>query len=281
MSYLIIFLVLAPHTAFAWGAIGHRVVGQIAQENLKPKIQIKVQKLLGRDNMADASLWADIAKSNPQRKFQSPWHHTNIKDHQGYKNNKRKDIVWAIGYMVDILQNKKSHPQINQTQALKLLIHFVGDLHQPLHAGRRIDQGGHKLKVYFFTRSQLSNLHTVWDTQIIERFKMSYTELTSYIQRQHHKEPVLQLSPKDWANQSAKLLRYVYFFDNIYYTDEPPLISHQDILKKYPDILNTRISKKKRPYIHFQYLNRNLPIVFKRLYEAGMRLAHLLNEILQ
>ena len=271
---------MTPHTAFAWGAIGHRVVGQIAQKSLKPKIRIKVQKLLGRDNMADASLWADIIKSDPERQFQSPWHHTNIEDGQAYKSNKQKDVVWAIEYMVDILQNKRSHPQINQTQALKLLIHFVGDIHQPLHAGRRVDQGGHKLKVYFFTRDQLSNLHTVWDTQIIERFKMSYTELADYVQRQHHKEPVLQLSPQDWANQSAELLKYVYFFDNIHYTEEPPLISHLDILKKYPDILNTHVSQSKRPRIHFQYLNRNLPIVFKRLYEAGMRLAALLNETL-
>ena len=276
LRWIFLFL-LIPHNLFAWGDIGHRAIGELAERHLTPNAKKQVQKLLGRDNMADASLWADIVKSNPKYNFQSRWHYTNLKDGQSYTESNKEDVIWAIDLMVKILKDRASHPEVNKLQALKLLIHFVEDLHQPLHAGRRVDRGGSLLYVNFF--DYIYNLHGVWDSGLIQRLGLSYTELVDYLQRHYQGIEVKQLSPEDWANESAKLLPFVYFFDNVYFEGVPPLVLHQALLEKYPNILRRKVSKKKRPYLHFQYLNRTLPIALKRLYEASIRLASLLNTL--
>ena len=186
-------------------------------------------------------------------------------------------MVWAIALMIKILKDQASHPKLNKSQALKLLIHFVEDIHQPLHTGRKVDKGGNLLYVIFFDKTY--NLHSVWDSGIIQKLELSYTELVDYLQRHYRGLEVKQLSPENWANESAKLLPFVYFFDNSHFKGVPPLISHQDLLKKYPDILHRKKSKNKKPYLHFRYLNRTLPIALKRLYEASIRLANLLNTL--
>ena len=277
LRWIFLFL-LIPNLVFAWGDTGHRAIGQLAEKHLTPKAKKQVQKLLGRDNMADVSLWADIVRSNPKYSFQSKWHYTNVKDGQTYKNSNEEDAVWAIDLMIKILKDQGSHPKVvDKTHALKLLIHFVEDLHQPLHAGRRVDRGGSLLYVNFF--DQTYNLHSVWDSGLIQRLGLSYTELVDYLHRHYQGTEVKQLSPEDWATESAKLLNFVYFFDNVQFEGIPPLILHQDILKKYPNILNRGKSKNKNPYLHFRYLNRTLPIALKRLYEASIRLANLLNTL--
>ena len=281
MLRCVFLFLLIPHIVFAWGDIGHRAIGELAERQLTPKAKEQVQKLLGRDNMADASLWADIVRSNPKYDFQSKWHYTNLKDGQlSKKSNKQnqEDVVWAIDLMVNILKDQGSHPKVvDKTHALKLLIHFVEDLHQPLHAGRKVDRGGSLLYVNFF--DQTYNLHSVWDSGLIQRLGLSYTELVDYLQRHYQGIEVKQLSPEYWASESAKLLSFVYFFDNIQFEGTPPLVLHQELLKKYPKILNRRKSKNKKPYLHFRYLNRTLPIALKRLYEASIRLANLLNTL--
>lgn len=281
LQWVFIFLMI-PQIVFAWGTIGHRAIGELTEKSLQPKVKAKVQKLLGRDNLAEASIWADIVKSNPAYKFQNKWHYTNIEDGKVYKKFKKKsknprDVIEAIDLMVRILKNQASHPKVSKSEALKYLIHFVEDLHQPLHAGRRIDRGGSIFYVTFF--DELYQLHRLWDSGLIERLKLSYTELTSYLQRQYQGTPVEQLTPEDWANESAKLLPYVYFFDDVHFEKQPSLMAHQDILKKYPDILDRIESKTQRPRLHFIYLNRTLPILLKRMYEASVRLAYILNDI--
>ena len=277
LRWIFLFL-LIPNLVFAWGDIGHRAIGQLAEKHLTPKAKKQVQKLLGRDSLADASLWADIVKSNPKYRFQSKWHYTNLKDGQSYKKSNKEDVVWAIDLMIKILKDQGSHPKVaDKTHALKLLIHFVEDIHQPLHAGRKVDKGGNLLYVIFFDKTY--SLHGVWDSGLIQKLELSYTELVDYLQRHYQEIEVKQLSSEDWANESARLLSFVYFFDDISFERIPPLVLHQDLLKKYPDILYRKKSKDKKPYLHFRYLNRTLPIALKRLYEASIRLANLLNSI--
>ena len=279
LRWIFLFLFI-PHIAFAWGDTGHRAIGQLAERYLTPKAKKQIQKLLGKDNIADASLWADIVRSNPKYNFQSKWHYTNLKDGQAYeksntqnKNQDQEDVVWAIDLMIKILKDQASHPKIvDKTHALKLLIHFLEDLHQPLHAGRKVDRGGSLLYVSFF--DQTYNLHGVWDSGLIQRLGLSYTELVDYLHRHYQGTTVQQLSPENWANESAKLLSFVYFFDNVHFEGVPTLLLHQDLLKKYPKILTRRGSKNKKPYLHFRYLNRTLPIALKRLYEASIRLSN-------
>lgn len=280
LSFVFVSSVLKPQMVLAWGRTGHRAIGEIAQRHVSSKTQRQIKKILDRDNLADGSIWADMVRSNPSRNFQSRWHYINVEDGQVYAKPKdetsskpKENVIWAIDLMVDILRDRASHPKVSKSQALKLLIHFVGDLHQPLHVGRRVDKGGTDLQVVFF--SQPYNLHGVWDSGIIEKFELSYTELADHLQRQYQGRVVQQLTPVDWANESIKLRPYVYFFENVYFEGLPPLISHQDLLKKYPNMLKKRKSKK--PILNYQYFDRNLPLILERLYEAGVRLARLLN----
>ena len=273
--------IIVPQVVFGWGDTGHRAIGELTERHLTPKAKREVQKLLGRESLADASLWADIIKSQPKYAFQAKWHYTNLQDGQAYKNsakNPREDVVWAIHLMVNILKDQASHPKVeNKSEALKYLVHFVEDVHQPLHAGRQIDRGGSLFYVYFF--DAIYQLHRVWDSGLIQRFGLSYTELADYLQRHYEGTSIPQRSPEEWANESAKLLPYVYFFDDTFAEDVPDLISHSALLKKYPGLTDRTESKRKRPRLHFQYLNRTMSITLKRLYDASIRLANLLNTI--
>lgn len=283
LRWIFLFLFI-PHSVFAWGETGHKTIGELAEKHLTPKAKNEVKKLLGSEDMASASVWADVVRSNPKYRFQSRWHYINLKDGQTYKKLSEKNktrsqenVVWAINLMVKILKDQASHPRVNKPQALKLLIHFVGDLHQPLHAGRRVDRGGNQLYVRFFNR--IYRLHEVWDSEIIKRLGLNYKELVEHLEKQYQKTKVQQLTPEDWANESTRLLSFVYFFDNTFFEGTPSLILHQNLIKKYPDILSRRASKDKKPYLHSQYLNRTLPISLRCLYKAGVRLANLLNTL--
>ena len=271
----------SPLAIYSWGSLGHRVVGQLAENNLNKAAKAQVKKLLDPESMADASLWADSVRPNPSRAFQIPWHVAHVPDGMTYrtsKKNKKGDVVWAIGEMIDILKGQKFHSNINKSQALKLLIHFVGDIHLPTHVGRREDNGGGAIGVRFLQGAIPSNLHKLWDEDMIEHFGLSYTALTTYIKRHCSHTSIGPSSPAQWANESMELRPFVYFFDDIHCRPTPKLISHKDILEVYPG-LGKNSGPGRIPRITHQYLSRSMPIVLRRLCEGGRRLALLLNTI--
>ena len=123
--------------------------------------------------------------------------------------NKKGDVVQAINYSIDILKDKNISKD-EKAFYLKLLVHFVGDIHQPLHVGRIEDRGGNDIKVKWF--GQQTNLHRVWDSQIINSHQMSYTELSKDL-------PILTLSEISmikndsvivWLKESQKLSKSIY-----------------------------------------------------------------------
>ena len=129
---------------------------------------------------------------------------------------------------------------------LKYLIHCLADLHQPLHTGREEDKGGNSIYLKYFGRK--TNLHRVWDTNIIEDYGMSYTELAQNLMGRNN-DPVTIGTPEDWANES-----------------------HQEVLKIYSEI-------EEGQNLGYLYNYKNLPLVKDKLYKAGVRLAAVLNDI--
>lgn len=168
-------------SSFAWGLTGHRVVAEIASFYLTPKAQKQIDVILDQESMAMVANWSDFVKSDSNYKFTHAWHYINLAD--GLSKE-------AFGAAVNAVEEPNLYAQIialgeklkeknlakeDQAFALKFLIHLVGDAHQPLHVGRKEDLGGNKIYVKWFGKK--SNLHRVWDEDLIDYQQLSYTEM--------------------------------------------------------------------------------------------------------
>lgn len=162
---------LAPAPCLAWGVEGHQIVAHIAAHELSGAARAQVQDLLGGDAegaMVEVSTWADeIRRSRPNT---APWHFVDIPiGSAGYDPSRDcrngNCIVAQIESEKAILADRQLAAPV-RAEALRFLIHFVGDLHQPLHAADNGDRGGNEVRVSF-GRSR-TNLHAVWDTALVQ-----------------------------------------------------------------------------------------------------------------
>ncbi|MDZ4865584.1 MAG: S1/P1 nuclease [Gemmatimonadota bacterium] len=157
----------APNPAAVWFELGHRVVARIAERRLTPAVAAAVRELLGGQDIREASLWADQVRG--QRRNTSPLHYVNIPlSVTAYDSATRcpggRCIIAAIAEERRVLADPASST-VERSEALRFLIHFLGDLHQPLHVSDDGDRGGNDTQVQFFDRG--SNLHKVWDGELI------------------------------------------------------------------------------------------------------------------
>ena len=214
MKYILV-LLLFSQTLFAsedWGQNGHRTVGATAEAYLKSKVQKKIFNILNGQSLADASTYADEIKSDKKYDEFKPWHYANVPFDKTYKQsekNPKGDIVVGIQECIRQLKSKSLSKQEEQFY-LKMLIHLVGDMHQPLHFGLKEDKGANDFKVKWFNQS--SNFHRVWDTQMIESYNMSYSELAINLPKLD-KAQVKQIQSGDlldWVEDSRDLTRKVY-----------------------------------------------------------------------
>ena len=165
-------------TEVVWGNTGHRAVGEIASNHLSKRVKRKISELLDGQSLAMVSTFADDIKSDNAFRKYSTWHYVNLNDDETYqtsKKNPKGDLVTAIAKCKEVLLDKNS-TKSDKAFHLKMLIHFIGDLHQPMHVGRVSDRGGNDFKVKWFYNN--SNMHRVWDSEMINSFNMTYTELT-------------------------------------------------------------------------------------------------------
>lgn len=252
MSKALLTFVLLPILAFGWGKNGHRVVGQIAENHLTPKAAKAVRDLLGADSLAEVSNWADDIRSDPAWKRADPWHYVNVPDGQTYdtmEKNPAGDILVALRRFEATLRNPNA-PKEERIQALKFMVHMIGDLHQPLHAGKREDLGGNRVSVHWFRSAESTNLHTVWDDLMIEHEKLSFTEWARFLDHPSAAE-IKDWQGTDylaWMEESYKLRDRAYEF------------------------------KQGLP-LSYEYVYRSMPIVKQRLLQGGVRLAGTLNGI--
>ncbi|MCH7813784.1 MAG: S1/P1 nuclease [Planctomycetes bacterium] len=163
--------VLVATPCFGWGRDGHKITGTIATHYLTPEAKVGVTALLGDQSLAEVSTWADEIRSNPAYRWASPLHYSNVKPGEAEFDlsrdcPERGCVVSAIIKYAKVLRSKDaSHAE--KAEALKFLVHFVGDIHQPLHVSHAKDKGGNDIKVEFF--HDRTNLHRLWDSGLIRR----------------------------------------------------------------------------------------------------------------
>ncbi len=263
---LLLLVVLPCSQSFAWGHKGHRIVADIALNHLSSTAKQNLQTLLGNADLATISTWADEVR--PQRPGSYGWHFVDIpKDSAGFSEERdcyRPDekrpssqtdhhncVVDRITLFKEILADKNAS-QPDRLEALKFLVHFVGDIHQPMHA---IDEarGGNGIHIVEFGSAQCGkypcNLHSEWDTGLIEHTGRSEQEYVAYMEQMIvSKKLQAGSTPQDWANESLRLAKQVWVNDG--------------------------------GAVDQAYYQANISVVDERLALAGLRLAAMLNDAL-
>jgi len=173
----VIFIVLSIFSSLNWGSTGHRVIAEVATNYLTDNAKFKINKILDGETLVNASTFADDIKSDSRYDKYYDWHFLNMELDDEYEEiipSDKGDVYLAINQCIDIIESDSASDS-DKSFYLKLLVHFVGDLHQPLHIGRYEDRGANRIYVKWFGRN--SNLHRVWDSEMINSHNMSYSEL--------------------------------------------------------------------------------------------------------
>ena len=195
-----------------WGKNGHRATGKIAEGHLTKKARKKIDKILKGQSLAFVSTFADEIKSNRKYDEYYSWHYINMGLDETYATatkNPKGDLVTGITKCISVLKNKNSSEK-DKAFFLKMLVHFVGDLHQPMHIGRREDKGGNTIQLQWFGKG--TNLHRVWDENMIDDFKMSYTDLAANTKKlsKAQIEAIQKGSIIDWVDEVHQITKKVY-----------------------------------------------------------------------
>ena len=312
----VLFLAIAallPSRLWAWGCVGHETVALIAKAHLSPNARSMANQILekspidpaleryckqeGLDSMAAASTWADDYRThNPET---GGWHFIDIP-----RGAPRGDlekycpangcITTALKHQIKILET--SHDAARQADALRFIIHFVGDLHQPLHATTNDDRGGNCVPVAFFHQiatlrnpeqeTYSPNLHGVWDVSFVELLAgtKSVQQFTAMLDQEFRNQAPgwnagpIQMDDRidDWAWQSHALAETAAYGDlprKIPIEKPQPIDScaGDDNIGSRMFVLHEVIAEK--------YQSETAPIIEQQLAKAGIRLAMILNSI--
>jgi hypothetical protein len=255
---LIVLLFSFPVKAMCWGQLGHRIVAEIADSYLTAKTKAAIKKILGNESIAMASNWGDFIKSDSVFKYLEPWHYIDFEKNLNYNQLKEvlkkdtgkvDDLYAAITFLTKELK-KQSLTQEKKKMYLKLLIHFVGDVHQPLHVGIHGTSGGNDIKVQWF--GQPSNLHRIWDSDLIEQQQLSYTEYSTYLNH--------TTATQRKKLQAEPLTKWMYDSYSIAQT------LHNEITEN-------------NPKLGYRYNYDHIKILEAQMLKGGVHLAGMLNEI--
>ena len=257
---ILLLAIAFPTAAFAWGPDGHRIVALIATARLTPEAAAKVKQLLGSQTLADVASWADdIRNDRPQT---AAWHYVDIPTSQPSFDEKRDgnggdNVVDAIEYYEKYI-GQKQYDARYRAEALKFLVHFVGDVHQPLHSTERDhDKGGNTRLVFFLDEPRAINLHSVWDSSILLH-QMGTTNINVFASSLNLRISSAQAvdwakgTPEDWANESHGVCLQVVYPGVP--EDGPP------------------------PKLNEEYVKRGEQAIDQQLQRAGVRLAQAINE---
>jgi hypothetical protein len=311
VSLSLIAVLSLPAPARAWGCEGHQVVALLAEKHLTPHALAMAKRILaevpidpalsryckegGIDALTDASTWPDDMRG--LRPETAPWHYVDIplgttrRDVEKFCDPKEGCVTRAITEELATLRSPDVDPK-ERADALRFLIHFVGDLHQPLHAATNNDQGGNCVPVTFFdvlpqlrnpqTESYAPNLHGVWDTNILERATTGKTvdQVASDIDQSFRSQIARwQRDPADidgWVWESYELaVKIVYGKMPVRIPVETP----REIKSCADDNHVSAHMLELSEHLDDPYQKMAVPVVRVRLAQAGARLAMLLNQI--
>jgi hypothetical protein len=256
--FLVALFFYFPLKAMCWGQLGHRIVAEIADSYLTPKTKFEIKKILSNESIAMASNWADFIKSDTSFKYLDTWHYINFEKNLSYDQLKEvlkkdtgkvNDAYAAIVFLSKEL--KKKNLSLDKKQMyLKLLIHIVGDVHQPLHVSPVGTTGGNDIKVQWFGQS--SNLHRVWDSDLIEEQQLSYTEYADYLNH--------TTAAQRKQLQSEPISKWLY--DSYVIAEK----LHNEITDN-------------NPRLSYRYNYDHIALLNAQLLKGGIHLAGLLNDI--
>lgn len=248
-------LVSCSLVLISWGVVGHRAIGKIAENHLNAKAKLAVDELLGTESLAMVSTYPDEIRGYQQYAYTAPWHYVNLPHDLTYEqfsmqlsSLEKPNIYRALLNCASDLKNPIKTKE-EKVFALKFLVHLVGDLHQPMHTGRSEDSGGNGIKIKLMRKE--NNLHSLWDSGLIDYTGMTYTELAndcdqanSQIRRQWQKEDIIK-----WVYESYEISQSLYN------------------------------EAEKNPDFDYTYYPNHAELVKRRINQAGVRLAGLLNDI--
>ncbi|WP_187334931.1 S1/P1 nuclease [Novosphingopyxis iocasae] len=247
-----------PSAALAWGQNGHRIIGQIAQDNIDGRSRAAIEQIIGDEDLATLSTFADEERSNPApfwQKEATPWHYVTIPDGESYADGgapPEGNAYSALERFTVVLRDSAAS-QAEKRIALAFVVHLVGDLHQPMHVGDGTDRGGNNVRVTFF--GDRTNLHSVWDTSLIERQNLSYTEYTARLERAMTPQNIIEwwtADPLVWITESIAVRKQAY-----------PAIPADGGTSS----------------LSYDYQYQQLPFVEQRLMQGGVRLAAYLDHV--
>ncbi len=253
--------VLLSPRVMAWGRHGHRVISRVAESQLRPETKAAIAALLPPgESLADASTWADEHRRElPET---APWHYIDVPLNEPRYDSRFSGNVPEKGCVVDkIHEMKKILKDPKQTVeqrrfALRFLIHLIEDLHMPMHVGDNRDRGGNDTQLQFFDRG--TNMHRLWDSDMIEReasCEECWLEDLAKLGTVEARAQAAQGTIEDWATESLLLARKAYV--------DP----------------ETRKAIKSGTKLGDAYVAAYLPSARMRIYQAGTRLARVLNEV--
>lgn len=235
-----------------WGQTGHRATGEIATKHLSKKAKKEIEKILQGKSLALVSTYGDEIKSDNKYREFGPWHYVNMEPGEDRYNpataNPAGDLLSALRKCKEVLQNKNSSREEKEFY-LKMLVHFMGDLHQPFHVGRGEDKGGNDIQVRWFNEG--TNIHRVWDSDMINSYQMSYTELAENTDdlTPHRIREIRSGNFESWVYESKALAEKAY--------------------------ASAEVGEK----LGYRYMYDWFPVVREQLQKGGIRLAQVLNEI--
>ncbi len=257
LKFIILFLFLMIWTeTLAWGTTGHRVVAEIAENHLSCKAERQIKKIIGNQKLAYWANWPDFIKSNPDWKMADSWHYINFPGGMNRQqfdlalnNSSDENLYKRVLIIMDELKNNKDLSLEKKQENLYFLLHLIGDAHQPLHVGREEDLGGNKIEVEWFKNT--TNIHSLWDSKLVDFQQYSYTEYAE----------VLDIQDKKFNKNLADGNLNDWLFDSY---------------QKAEDIYaNTKAGDKLWYNYNYDYVST----LEGQLLKGGLRLAKVLNEI--
>lgn len=246
-------MMLTALSSYGWGQKGHDTTVFIAENHLTPITAAVVNDILDGKSMVYYANWLDNASHTPEYAYSKTWHYKNIDDGISFDEaplHESGDIVRAIYEQVGVLQDPNASKEQKQL-ALKMVIHFLGDIHQPMHMGHASDIGGNRWHVKYFGKD--TNIHSVWDSSLPESaHKWSYTEWQQQIDRATPAEEETILAagnPEMWGKETYEICKKVY--------------------AGTPEDTN----------ISYDYIADWSPVVEQQFLKGGLRLADILNSV--
>lgn len=245
LSFLLTILVSTTKT-FAWGSKGHALVAEVAFNYMDENTKKEVLKYLNGMTIEDAANWMDNVKSDHSYDYMRAYHYVNFDKGAKVLEIEGDNIIFQLNKTIKELQNKEKLSKEEINLKIKILLHLIGDLHQPLHVGYGEDKGGNTMQINFNFRG--TNLHSFWDSGIIEYKKISLSDCLNTNKYSANEMRALQyIDVVSWATDTRAYLPQAYKTDGHKISDE--------------------------------YVDSCVPIIENQILKAGIRLAGVLNEV--